>query len=96
VVAVLRFPTGLFSDENAPLGRQGAWEDTVLELPGDSPAEWSHVFTGETLPARKTADGKRYLYLRDLFCNFPVALLEASSTASKAMPASLPLEERLQ
>ena len=96
VIAVLRLPTGVFSHENAPLGRQGTWEDTVLEMPGDSPAEWSHVFTGETLPVRKTADGKRYLYLRDLFCNFPVALLEASSTVSKAKPASLPLEERLQ
>ena len=84
VVAVPRFPTAVFSAENAPLGRQGAWEDTALELPGDSPAAWRDVFTGETLPARKTADGKRYLYLRDLFRDFPVALLEGSSTASKA------------
>ena len=96
VIGVLRFSTDVFSDENAPLGRQGSWEDTALELPGDSPAAWSNVFSGETLPARKTADGKRYLFLRDLFCDFPVALLEGSSTASKEAAASLPLEERLQ
>ena len=96
VIAVLRFSTDVFSDENAPLGRQGSWEDTALELPGDSPAAWSNVFSGETLPARKTADGKRYLFLRDLFYDFPVALLEGSSTASKEAAASLPFEERLQ
>ena len=96
VVAVPRLSTVIFSTENAPLGRQGSWEDTALELPGDSPATWSDVFTRETLPEGKTADGKRYLYLRDLLRDFPVALLEGSSTASKATPASLPLEERLQ
>ncbi len=76
VVAVPRLSTAIFSTENAPLGRQGSWEDTALELPGDSPATWRDVFTGETLPEGKTADGKRYLYLRDLFRDFPVALLE--------------------
>ncbi|HEX6174719.1 MAG TPA: hypothetical protein VF089_11950, partial [Candidatus Binatia bacterium] len=96
LVAVPRLPTGVFSADHVPLGRQGAWEDTALELPGDSPAIWNHVFTGETLPARKTADGERYLYLKDLFCDFPVALLEAGSTSSDAMPAFLSLEERLQ
>jgi (1->4)-alpha-D-glucan 1-alpha-D-glucosylmutase len=96
VVAVPRFPTGVFAADDAPLGRQGAWEDTALELPGDSPAAWSHLFTRETLSARRTADGKKYLYLKDLFCDFPVALLEGSSTASKNAAASLPLEERLQ
>ncbi|HEX7226960.1 MAG TPA: malto-oligosyltrehalose synthase, partial [Candidatus Binatia bacterium] len=96
LVVVPRLPMGVISPDHAPLGRQGAWEDTALELPDDSPVEWSHVFTGETLPARKTADGLRYLYLKDLFCDFPVALLEAGSTVSKAMPASLPLEGRVQ
>jgi (1->4)-alpha-D-glucan 1-alpha-D-glucosylmutase len=96
VVAVPRFPTGVFAADDAPLGRQGAWEDTALELPGDSPAAWSHLFTRETLSARRTADGKKYLYLKDLFCDFPVALLEGSSMASKNAAASLPLEERLQ
>jgi (1->4)-alpha-D-glucan 1-alpha-D-glucosylmutase len=96
VVAVPRFPTGVWSAENAPLGRQGAWKDTALEVPGDSPAAWSNVFTGETLPARKTADGKRYLFVRDLLFDFPVALLEGSLTASEDAATSLPLEERLQ
>ena len=96
LVAVPRLPVGVFPADHAPLGRQGAWEDTAVELPGDSPAKWSHVFTGETLPARKTVDGERYLYVKDLFCDFPVALLEAGSAALKAVPASLPLEERLQ
>jgi len=97
VIAVPRFPTGVFAAENAPLGRQGTWEDTALELPADSPVVWSHVFTGETLPpAHKTADGKEYLYLRDLFLDFPVALLEGSSAASTNAAASLPLEQRLQ
>ena len=96
LVAVPRLASGVFSADHAPLGRQGVWEDTAVELPGDSPAEWTHVFTGETLPARKTADGEKYLYLKDLLCDFPVALLEAGSTKSKAIPVSLPLEERLQ
>lgn len=96
VVAVPRFPTAVFCAENAPLGRQGKWEDTVLELPGDSPAAWRSVFTGETLPAPTTIDGKSYLYLSDLFCDFPVALLERSSPASRDAAASLPLQERLQ
>lgn len=96
VVAVPRFPTAVFCAENAPLGRQGKWEDTVLELPGDSPAAWRSVFTGETLPAPTTIDGKSYLYLSDLFCDFPVALLERNSPASRDAAASLPLQERLQ
>jgi maltooligosyltrehalose synthase len=78
------------------LGRQGAWEDTLLELPGDSPAAWKSVFTGEALPAPTTVDGKSHLYLSDLFYDFPVALLEGSSPASRDAAASLPLEERLQ
>lgn len=96
VIVVPRFPTGVFAAENAPLGRQGTWEDTALELPADSPAAWSNVFTGETQPAHKTANGKKYLYLRDLFSDFPVALLEGSSGASTNAAASLPLEQRLQ
>jgi (1->4)-alpha-D-glucan 1-alpha-D-glucosylmutase len=96
VVAVPRFSTAVFSAENAPLGRQGAWEDTLLELPGDSPAAWKSVFTGEALPAPTTVDGKSHLYLSDLFYDFPVALLEGSSPASRDAAASLPLEERLQ
>ena len=95
LVVVPRLPTGVFPADHAPLGRQGAWEDTVVKLPGDSPAKWSHVFTGETLSARKTVNGEKYLYLKDLFCDFPVALLEARSAALKAVPASLQLEERL-
>jgi (1->4)-alpha-D-glucan 1-alpha-D-glucosylmutase len=95
LVVVPRLPTGVFPADHAPLGRQGAWEDTAVELLGDNPAKWSHVFTGETLSARKTVDGERYLYLKDLFCDFPVALLEARSAALKAVPASLQLEERL-
>jgi (1->4)-alpha-D-glucan 1-alpha-D-glucosylmutase len=96
VIAVPLFPTGVFAADNAPLGRQGTWEDTALELPADSPAAWSHVFTGETLPAHKTAAGKKYLYLRYLLLDFPVALLEGSSAASTNAAASLPLEQRLQ
>jgi maltooligosyltrehalose synthase len=96
VIAVPLFPTGVFAADNAPLGRQGTWEDTALELPADSPASWSHVFTGETLPAHKTAAGKKYLYLRYLLLDFPVALLEGSSAASTNAAASLPLEQRLQ
>jgi (1->4)-alpha-D-glucan 1-alpha-D-glucosylmutase len=96
VVAVPRFPTGVFPAENAPFGRGGAWEDTALELPDDSPAAWTNLFTGETLLASKTADGKNYLYLRDLLFDFPVALLERSSTKSIDSTASLSLEERLQ
>jgi (1->4)-alpha-D-glucan 1-alpha-D-glucosylmutase len=96
VVAVPRFPTGVFPAENAPSGRQGAWEDTALELPDESPAAWTNLFTGETLLASKTADGKQCLDVRKLFCDFPVALLERRVTAQTDAAACLPLEERLQ
>jgi (1->4)-alpha-D-glucan 1-alpha-D-glucosylmutase len=95
VVAVPRFPTALFPAGNVPLGGQGAWENTMLELPDNSPHAWKSVFTGETLLGTETTDGKKGLYLKHLFLDFPVALLERSSIAPTDTAASLPLEERL-
>lgn len=95
VVAVPRFPTGVFPVDNVPLGRKGAWEDTALQLPDNSPAAWRNVFTGETLLATESSDGKKCLYLKNLFVDFPVALLERISIASTDTATFLPLEERL-
>jgi maltooligosyltrehalose synthase len=78
-----------------PLGRQGAWEDTALQLPDNSPAAWRNVFTGETLLATESSDGKKCLYLKNLVVDFPVALLERSSMAPADAATFLPLEERL-
>ncbi|MEX0803844.1 MAG: malto-oligosyltrehalose synthase [Candidatus Binatia bacterium] len=94
VVAVPRFPTGMFPCADASAGRQGAWEDTALILPDDSPTAWSNVFTGETLQAPAT-EAARKIYLTDVLADFPVALLDGDSTAQFDTAARLSLGERL-
>jgi (1->4)-alpha-D-glucan 1-alpha-D-glucosylmutase len=76
VVAVPRLLTRLVGPGELPLGR-GAWQDTVLLLPGVNPRlRLRNVFTGEAL-ALAQRDGKPFLRLAEVFANFPVALFEA-------------------
>lgn len=56
----------------------GFWDSSRLVLPAKAPARWTHAFTGETLCAAK-ARGGAALPVRELFADFPIALLEGSS-----------------
>jgi (1->4)-alpha-D-glucan 1-alpha-D-glucosylmutase len=78
VVAVPRLPTGVFLSGDGPLGRQGAWGDTLLLLPDESPATWLNPITGRALRAADTGEGRNFFYARDIFADFPVALLQSN------------------
>ena len=71
-----RMVTRLVGPGELPLG-PGAWQETVLLLPGVDPRlRLRNVFTGETL-ALGQRDGKPFLHLAEVFASFPVALFEA-------------------
>jgi (1->4)-alpha-D-glucan 1-alpha-D-glucosylmutase len=53
------------------------WCDTRVVLPPGLPSTWTSVLTNETIAS--TTDQESNLMLRDLFRDFPVALLSASS-----------------
>jgi (1->4)-alpha-D-glucan 1-alpha-D-glucosylmutase len=57
------------------------WAGTEISLPDSSSTRWRNIFTGEDLCASPTASARQSLPIAELFCNFPVAMLE-TSTAS--------------
>lgn len=70
VVAVPRLSLTLAGGSlRAPLAE--LWEDTEITLPATAADSWNNIFTGETL--RPTP--QRTLLCREVFGNFPVALL---------------------
>ncbi len=76
VVGVPRLVVGLLGGkEDPPLG-EAAWKDTRLRVPeGWVGRRYGNLFTGEELAVQNGAEGAG-VFLRDLFGNFPVALLE--------------------
>lgn len=70
LIAVPRITTRLTPSDAAPVGH-AVWEDTTLRLPEvGGRGEWANVFTGGRLSA-----GGNALMVRDVFADFPVALL---------------------
>jgi (1->4)-alpha-D-glucan 1-alpha-D-glucosylmutase len=70
VIAVPRLSYTLArGDRRAPLGE--LWEDTELQLPRPAPTHFVDAFSGNILQA----DGRRVLSGREVFSDFPVALL---------------------
>ena len=59
-----------------PLGA-AIWEDALVTLPAGAPQSWRALFGGATLTARPMQRGRNGLLLRELFADFPVALIEA-------------------
>jgi (1->4)-alpha-D-glucan 1-alpha-D-glucosylmutase len=72
ITAVPRFLTGLVEAGDLPCG-QKVWGDDIILLPGNTPRYWLNVFTGEKLRA---FDGRKGLYISEIFNIFPVALLK--------------------
>ncbi len=60
---------GIVPEGGFPVG-VAAWGDTAVELPGDHPAKWSNVFTGEEVAASGGV-----LLLAEVCSVFPVGLL---------------------
>lgn len=56
---------------NLPLG--DAWGNACIQLPEGVPLSYENIFTGEQV----SADEKRNLRLKDMFANYPVAVLSA-------------------
>lgn len=73
VAAVPRLITRLAPPDSLPLG-EAPWASSALVLPGEAPAGWRNVLTGETLTASE-AGTKKQLPLAAVFRSFPVALL---------------------
>jgi (1->4)-alpha-D-glucan 1-alpha-D-glucosylmutase len=70
VIAVVpRRPSALADVGTPPIGA-GIWNETALALPGDAPAQFENVLTGEI--ARSSSLG---LPLAEIFATLPVALL---------------------
>jgi (1->4)-alpha-D-glucan 1-alpha-D-glucosylmutase len=83
VVGVPRLVVGLLGGKEEPPLGEAAWKDTRLRVP----EEWvgrryGNLFTGEELAVQNGAEGAG-LFLRDLFGNFPVALLERLDSPGK-------------
>ena len=66
---VANIPKSVETDE---LGK--FWGDTNIKLPGSSPNSWRNIFT-EKATVTNPADGNPCIAARDLFQDFPVALL---------------------
>ena len=62
--------TTLALDEQLALDLS-AWDQAFLDLPGDAPKKWVHVFTGEEFSSGGT------LALAEIFASYPVVLLKA-------------------
>jgi (1->4)-alpha-D-glucan 1-alpha-D-glucosylmutase len=72
ITAVPRFAyTYMQGQIAAPMG--DAWRDVQLEVPAHAPQEFRNVLSGETL----RLNSARNLWCREVFANFPVALLAA-------------------
>jgi (1->4)-alpha-D-glucan 1-alpha-D-glucosylmutase len=77
LIAVPRLSTKLVPVEQPPIGKE-VWATNTISLPRNAPKDWTNVFTGEKLTSRRS-EGKFQLYLRDVFKNFPIALLASGS-----------------
>lgn len=76
VVAVPRFPARLLGDPGNPLCGDAAWEDTAVVIPwAEKGARYLNIFTGEEAETGAFR-GATVLPARDLFSDFPVALLK--------------------
>ncbi len=74
LVAVPRFTTALTERGRFPLGLS-IWRKTSLQLPRAAARSWTNVLTGERVQPRSRSN---HILLRDLFNQFPVALLYSS------------------
>jgi (1->4)-alpha-D-glucan 1-alpha-D-glucosylmutase len=86
LIAVPRLSTKLVEPGEPPVGKN-VWGTNTLALPPNAPEEWVNVFTGEKLASRES-QGESCLYLREVFKEFPVALLASSSLAPRKLSAS--------
>src|SRR5579864_9614943 len=57
------------------------WQGTHLQLPPETPNSWRNVFTAKTTESRP-GGGNPFLTVRDLFADFPVALLVPNETST--------------
>jgi (1->4)-alpha-D-glucan 1-alpha-D-glucosylmutase len=76
LVAVPRFLTRLVNHpDEMPFG-ESVWGNSSALIPGEIPGKtFRNIFTGETL-RRIEKNGEGALPLREVFSNFPVAMLE--------------------
>jgi (1->4)-alpha-D-glucan 1-alpha-D-glucosylmutase len=83
VVGVPRLVVGLQGGKEEPPLGEAAWKDTRLRVPeGWVGRRYGNLFTGEELAVQNGAEGAG-VFLRDLFGNFPVALLERLDSSGK-------------
>lgn len=83
VVGVPRLVVGLLGGKEEPPLGETAWKDTRLRVPeGWIGRRYGNLFTGEELTVQNGAEGAG-VFLRDLFGNFPVALLERLDSPGK-------------
>lgn len=74
LVAVPRLTTALTERGRFPLG-PAVWHESSLNLPRATARAWTNVLTGERVQPRSRSS---HILLRDLFDQFPVALLYSS------------------
>ncbi len=74
-MAVPRFTTAITEPGEFPLGAK-TWRKSELALPAGAPRQWKQVLTGDRL---KCEARSRTLLPRDIFSQFPVALLRFPS-----------------
>ncbi len=67
-------PPDSASQNGSPWQPARWWESTALELPGDAPRRWRHVFSDRVFTAEPRG-AILTLDLAELFASFPVALL---------------------
>jgi (1->4)-alpha-D-glucan 1-alpha-D-glucosylmutase len=70
VIAVPRFSYTLTGGKPERTG-EDVWDDAVIQLPAEAPAEFENIFTGERVSAK---EGR--LRCADLFRHFPVCILK--------------------
>jgi (1->4)-alpha-D-glucan 1-alpha-D-glucosylmutase len=76
LVAVPRFLTRLVKNPDEMSFGESVWGNSCILIPGEIPGKtFRNIFTGETLQ-RIEKDGEGALFLREVFSNFPVAMLE--------------------
>jgi len=80
IVAVPRLTTNLVQPGALEIPAE-QWDGTHLHIPKDAPAEWTNVFTGQTITAVNHS-----LRMGDLLNGFPVALLKATSAKTGSSP----------
>ncbi|HXK58368.1 MAG TPA: malto-oligosyltrehalose synthase [Acidobacteriota bacterium] len=75
LAAVPRLVTNLVHHGQFPTG-QDVWQDTVIMLPSEAPANWRNILTGEQVSAR-SAGPNQVLDASAVFETLPVAALSA-------------------